>query len=98
MGWAVLYQSTFDGFNINQTHVLYEALSGQLIGDSDMKTYIALTATLFGLLTVVHVWRAIVEPSSRDPWFFAITILSALLCLWATRLFLRARGNSGTRD
>jgi dolichyl-phosphate-mannose--protein O-mannosyl transferase len=68
----------------------------QLIEDSDVKTYIALTAALFGLLAVIHVWRAIVEPSSRDPWFIAITVISALLCLWGSRLFLSVRGNSGT--
>ncbi len=54
-----------------------------------MKTYVGLTAALFALLTVVHVWRAIVEPGARTPWFLAITVLSAVLCVWAARLWRR---------
>ena len=27
-----------------------------------MKTYLAITGLLFGLLTVVHIWRMFVEP------------------------------------
>jgi hypothetical protein len=65
--------------------------------DSHVKTYIALTTALFGLLTVTHVWRAIVEPSARDPWFIAITVVSALLCVWGSRVFLSVR-QSAIRD
>lgn len=54
-----------------------------------MKTYLALTAALFALLTLVHLWRAIVEPGARNPWFFLITALSALLFVWAIRLWRR---------
>ena len=56
-----------------------------------MKTYLALTSALFGILTIVHLWRAVVEPSARNPWFVVITALSALLCLWGGRLFFAAR-------
>ncbi len=56
-----------------------------------MKTYIGLTALLFGALTVVHAWRAVVEPGARNPWFYGITLLSAVLCVWAARLWRRAR-------
>ncbi|MEP6493319.1 MAG: hypothetical protein ABJF01_11615 [bacterium] len=58
-----------------------------------MKTYLALTSALFALLTIVHVWRAIVEPSVRNPWFLLITAVSAVLCLWALRLWRRAARN-----
>jgi hypothetical protein len=55
-----------------------------------MKTYLAITGLLFGLLTVVHIWRMFVEPGSRDPWLVLITIASAALGVWALRLFTRA--------
>lgn len=55
-----------------------------------MKAYLAFTAVAFGLLTVVHVWRAVAEPSTRNPWFIGVTALSAVLCLWAIRLWVRA--------
>jgi hypothetical protein len=56
-----------------------------------MKAYLGVTAGLFGLLTAVHIWRAIVEPSARDPFFFLITIISALLCAWGVRLWQSGR-------
>jgi fumarate reductase subunit C len=62
-----------------------------------MKVYLALTAVLFAVLTVVHVWRAFVEPSTRNPWFIAITIVSAILCLWAARLW-RRHGSAPTNQ
>jgi hypothetical protein len=51
-----------------------------------MKWYLGVTTALFGLLTAVHIWRAFVEPGARNPWFFAITACSMLLCLWGGRL------------
>ena len=56
-----------------------------------MKTYLATTGTLFGLLTVAHLWRMLVaEPDmARDPWYLLITAISAVFCGWAVRL-LRA--------
>ena len=53
-----------------------------------MKAYLLTTGTVFGLLTLVHVWRAIAESTllSSDPWFILITVLSAALCVWAFRL------------
>lgn len=54
-----------------------------------MKTYLAITGLLFGLLTVIHIWRMFVEPSSRDPWLVLVTIISAAMGVWALRLFTR---------
>jgi hypothetical protein len=52
-----------------------------------MKAYVTTTAVIFGLVTVVHVWRAIVEPHvATDLPFILITAAAALLCLWACRL------------
>jgi hypothetical protein len=61
-----------------------------------MKTYLTLTAVVFGLLTVMHLWRMMAESGSlaRDPWFLLLTVLSAGLCIWAVRLLVvqRKRG------
>lgn len=55
-----------------------------------MRFYIALTAIVFGLLTVMHVWRMVAESASlaRDPFFLVITVISAALCAWAVRLIV----------
>ena len=42
---------------------------------------------VFGLLTVAHIWRIMVEPHfATDPWHVLITVVGAALCLWACRL------------
>lgn len=51
-----------------------------------MKTYLALTALVFGALTVVHIWRAVVEPGARNPMFYGLTFAAAALFMWATWL------------
>jgi hypothetical protein len=57
-----------------------------------MKTYVMITGALFGLLTVVHIWRAIAEEPhlATDPWYVLITLASAALCIWALRLLWRS--------
>jgi hypothetical protein len=57
-----------------------------------MKAYVITTGAVFGLLTVVHVWRAIDEGPhlTTDPWYIGITAASAVLCLWACRVLWRA--------
>ena len=62
-----------------------------------MKVFLAVTAVLFGLITIVHVWRAMVEPSVRAPWFIAITIVAALLCIWSIRLLMMMRSGAKQR-
>jgi hypothetical protein len=58
-----------------------------------MKIYLAVTAVLFALLTLVHIWRMIVESTSlaHDPWFLVITLISAAFCVWAARLWVAER-------
>jgi hypothetical protein len=60
-----------------------------------MKAYIITTGTVFGLITLAHVWRALVEGPrlATDPVFLLLTVLSAALCFWACRL-LRLRSRS----
>ena len=57
-----------------------------------MKTYVMITGAIFGLLTVVHIWRAIAEGPhlATDPWYVLITLASASLCIWALRLLWRS--------
>lgn len=53
-----------------------------------MKAYVMTTGVLFGLMVLVHLWRAIEEGPylAKDPWFAVITLVAAGLCLWAWRL------------
>jgi len=56
-----------------------------------MKAYIATTGVLFILLTVAHVVRAFQETHlAREPWFWLVTVIPAILAVWALRLFRRA--------
>jgi hypothetical protein len=59
------------------------------IGGRLVKSYLAITAVLFGLLVVAHVWRLITESSSlaTDPWFVLTTLTAAFFSLWGTRLY-----------
>jgi tellurite resistance protein TehA-like permease len=53
-----------------------------------MKAYVMTTGILFGLLTVAHVWRVFEEGSrlAKDPSYVLVTLVAAVLCLWAWRL------------
>lgn len=56
-----------------------------------MKAYVMFTGVLFGLLTVVHLWRMIVERQmATQPWYIVITAASGIVCLWALRLLWRS--------
>ena len=57
-----------------------------------MKAFLVTSGTIFGLLVVVHAYRITIEPQmARDPWFWAITVLAAILSLWAWRLVWQSR-------
>ena len=57
-----------------------------------MKAFLATAAVLFGLVTLVHIWRMIVEPSVRtdNPWVMIMTVISAILFVWACVLLRRS--------
>jgi hypothetical protein len=60
-----------------------------------MKAYVITTGGLFGLLTLVHVWRVFEEGPqlAADPWYVLISLATAVLSLWAWRLLrLTTRG------
>ena len=64
-----------------------------------MKSYVAVTGIIFGLLTIAHIWRAFAESMrfATDPVYILITALSAALCVWAARLMFvtRAANSAG---
>jgi hypothetical protein len=54
-----------------------------------MKAYVLTTGALFGLLLLVHVWRVVKEGIgvAKDPFYIVVTVLAAVLCIWAWRVF-----------
>jgi hypothetical protein len=57
------------------------------VGSDSMKAYLVTTATVFGLLVAIHVWRVFEEPHLvRDVWYLLVTAVSAAFCVWACRL------------
>ena len=59
-----------------------------------MRTYVMATGAIFGLLTVVHLWRLVGERHlGKDPWFLLFTALGAGFGLWALAL-LRPSGRT----
>jgi hypothetical protein len=56
-----------------------------------MKTYVITTGIVFGLLTLTHIWRAIVERQmAADPFFIVVTLVAAFLAVWAGILLRRS--------
>jgi len=52
-----------------------------------MKAYIAVTGSIFGLITLAHLWRITVEPQlATDPFYIVLTILAVALCGWSVWL------------
>ena len=56
-----------------------------------MKTYVLIAGGVFGLITLVHLWRMVVEPGVRtEPWFLVTTLASAALSIAAFRVARRS--------
>jgi len=53
-----------------------------------MKAYLITTGTVFGLITLAHIWRMFAEGShlAMDPFFLLLTFVAAALSFWAWRL------------
>jgi uncharacterized membrane protein len=58
-----------------------------------MKAYIITTGAVFGLITVAHLLRMIVEGRhiATEPLFILLTVASGSLCFWAWRLVRNSR-------
>ena len=56
-----------------------------------MKAYLITTGTVFGLITLAHIWRMAVEPHVwQEPVFLLLTVVAAALSVWAWRLLRRS--------
>lgn len=56
-----------------------------------MKSHVIATGVVFGLLTLVHLWRIVEEPHlATDPWFILVTVVAGALCLGAWRVVRRS--------
>ena len=57
-----------------------------------LRAYLITTGTVFGLITLAHVWRAIAEGPrvARNPVFLLLTLVAAALSFWAWRLLRRS--------
>ena len=53
-----------------------------------MRAYVVTTGTVFGLIVVAHIWRAIAEGSglAKDPFYILTTIAAVTLFVWAWRV------------
>ena len=53
-----------------------------------MKAYAATTGTIFGLVVIAHIWRAVEEGPGlvKDPVFILLTGVAAALSVWAWRV------------
>ena len=58
-----------------------------------MKAYVITTGAVFGVLTLLHLWRMIVEGVhlATNPLYILITVAAAGLCVWAVRLIVSTR-------
>lgn len=57
-----------------------------------MKAYLVTTGTVFGLITIAHVLRMMVEGLhlAREPLYIFLTLAAAGLSIWAWRLLWRS--------
>ena len=57
-----------------------------------MKAYVLTTGIIFGLITVAHVWRAIVEHMdlTKEPWYVLLILVTAALSFWAWKTYRRS--------
>ncbi len=57
-----------------------------------MKAYVMTTGAIFGLITIAHLWRMVVEPRlTTDIVYILLTVAAAGLGVWAWRA-LRTAG------
>ena len=58
-----------------------------------MRAYIFTTGVIFGLITIAHIARIVLEHShlATDPWYILLTLAAAALCGWAGWLLWTSR-------
>lgn len=71
------------------------ALRGSVSADpriAVMKAYLVTTGVIFGLITALHIWKAVAEgpQTAKNPLFICLTLLAAGLSVWAFRLLRKS--------
>jgi RNA polymerase sigma factor (sigma-70 family) len=68
-----------------------DAAGHSLHSRTSMKCYLITTATVFGVLSGVHIWRASVEGMRLmyEPVFLSLTVAAVALCCWGCYLVVR---------
>jgi hypothetical protein len=57
-----------------------------------MRGYIITSGAIFGLITIAHLSRMVVERRfATEPGYILLTLLSAGLCIWAVLVLVRAK-------
>jgi hypothetical protein len=58
-----------------------------------MKAYVITTGAVFGLITLAHIVRMIMEGAhvARDPIYILLTVIAAGFCLWSWRVLTLLR-------
>ncbi len=58
---------------------------------NSMKAYLITTGTVFALIALLHIWRAVAEGArmAKEPVFIILTFAAAGLSFWAWRLLAR---------
>ncbi|MBV9339586.1 MAG: hypothetical protein JO159_01695 [Acidobacteria bacterium] len=58
-----------------------------------MKAYVAITGVIFAIITALHIWRLFGEQqnASERVIMTVLTIIPAVLCVWAVRLLASSR-------
>ncbi len=65
-----------------------------------MKAYLITTGVIFGLITLAHLLRMVMEGMQlvREPVYILLTVVAAGLCLWACVLSLRLKKQSSNEQ
>lgn len=67
--------------------------TGAAAEEKVLRTYVIVAGVVFSLLTLVHIWRLVVEPHlATDPWFMLATLVAAGLAIGAWWVARPARG------
>ena len=58
-----------------------------------MRAYVMTTGALFGLLTLVHLWRMLGPERglATESWYVVITFMAAGMSFWAWRVLKQAK-------
>jgi hypothetical protein len=84
---------------VERVHAVRGSVRTYTVESLQMKAYLVVTGTIFGLVGAAHLLRLFVEGNAlSDPWFLAnnlsLFLVGGGLAVWAARLVVRLRGPS----